>query len=230
MDTDKYNIQFYLVHNNDYQRRQRMEDEFRRNNLDNTKIKWILKPEKNDITDELKKQVLKSGLSESNYSMIDAYNLPSGVIVCTLKHYAALKDIVDNGYDYAVIMEDNMQFKGDVSKAVEIYIEQLNRLYPDWDVIFDRDGCDYMEQPLKEGQVVYPKKTERTEKVGGAAKCAQFYLFTKNCAKKMFENYIPFNQAPDAYMCDLFRKLDIKVFWAEPSNVATWHHVSTAWT
>jgi GR25 family glycosyltransferase involved in LPS biosynthesis len=203
-----------------------MEDEFRRNNLDNTKIKWILKPEKNDITDEVKKQVLKPGISECNYNMIDAYNLPSGVIVCTLKHYAALKDIVDNGYDYAVIMEDNMQFKGDVSKAVEIYIEQLNRLYPDWDIIFDRDGCNYTEQLLKEGQLVYAKNIERA----GAAKCAQFYLLTKNCAKKMFENYIPFNQAPDDFMNDLFRKLDIKVFWAEPSNVTSWYHISTAWT
>jgi hypothetical protein len=42
------------------------------------------------------------------------------------------------------------------------------------------------------------------------------------------ENYIPFNNSPDWWMNDLFRKLNIKSFWVEPTNVYVHHgHVST---
>ena len=55
-----------------------------------------------------------------------------------------------------------------------------------------------------------------------------FYLLNLGCAKKLYDNYIPFNNAPDWYMNDLFRKLNIKCFWSEPSVVKVWEHISTA--
>ena len=48
------------------------------------------------------------------------------------------------------------------------------------------------------------------------------------CARKLYENFLPFNWSIDWYYNDLFRKYDIKSFWVEPPNVANWHHENTS--
>ena len=49
-----------------------------------------------------------------------------------------------------------------------------------------------------------------------------------NNHKYHYEHYLPFNNAPDWWMNDLFRKLNIKSFWADPPAVDIWKHSSTA--
>jgi hypothetical protein len=78
------------------------------------------------------------------------------------------------------------------------------------------------------GQLVYPKSNVLDNVSFGGTKCACFYVLTLACAKKLLEHYIPFNNAPDWWMNDLFRLINIKSFWAEPSNVGYWQHTSTA--
>jgi len=225
------NIQYYLIHNLDENRKQHMINSFERVNIDNNKVKWILYPNKNDITNEFILSNVIQGLSFTCKEPIYAqYSLRKGQIACTYKHYLCLKDIIENNYEYGVIIEDNNILIDDVPKMINIYIEQLNKLYPDWDVIFDfdYDNTRYIESPLIEGQYVYPKTNEITKQCHGGTKCATFYLLNYKCAKKLYDNYIPFNNAPDWWMNDLFRKLDIKSFWAEPCNVKKWPHISTA--
>jgi hypothetical protein len=53
-------------------------------------------------------------------------------------------------------------------------------------------------------------------------------MINRKGAKKLLDNYLPFNNAPDWWMNDVFRKVGIKSFWAIPNNVGVWHHVSTA--
>ena len=52
---------------------------------------------------------------------------------------------------------------------------------------------------------------------GGGTKSAQFFLLNQSSAKKLYENYLPFNHAPDVWMNELFRYLNFKCFWIEPS-------------
>jgi GR25 family glycosyltransferase involved in LPS biosynthesis len=225
-------VQYYLIHGIDASRKQRVIDMFKRVNIDNNKVKWVLSPNKNEIDDDFIFRFVKSGLSNSNGRDLYAqYELTRGQMSCTFKHFLCLNDIIQNQYKYAVIMEDNNYLADDVPKMVEKYITQLNTLYPDWDILFDNGWHEiplkYTEQPLKEGQVVYPKSNEIDEICHGGTKLAQFYLLNLNCAKKLHENYLPFNNSPDHWMNDLFRKLNIKSFWAEPSNVLYWKHTST---
>jgi hypothetical protein len=89
-------------------------------------------------------------------------------------------------------------------------------------------GPSYIENPIKEGLFVYPKTNEITSQCHGGTKAATFYLIKNECAKKLIEHYIPFNNAPDWWMNYLFRKLNIRSFWVEPSVVYVQpNHIST---
>ena len=225
-----YNMKYYLIHGVDKSRGPRMLNEFMQANIPENDVTFILSHNKDVLTDEFIQSVIMH--NESNtcgiYVPPGCRNLRKGQISCTYKHYLALKDIVENGYEYAVIMEDNIFFKGDVSKRIETYISQLNEYYPDWDIIFDSDWTSYTENQTTQDILVYAKSNDINKFGHGGTRCAHFYLLTKKCAKKLYDNYLPFNNAPDWWMNDLFRKLDIKSHWAEPSIVGLFPHVSTA--
>jgi GR25 family glycosyltransferase involved in LPS biosynthesis len=222
-------IQYYLIHGIDSSRKQRMINEFKKGNINESAVKWILWPNRDEITPDLYKKIVIQEDSYSNGIFTPGGKLGLGRTACSYKHYLALKDIIENNYDYGVIMEDNMQFAGNVSERVLLYIKQLNELYPNnWDVLFDLNYRAYYEGPLKDGVYVYPKSNRLESNWHGSTRCAQFYLVTNKCAKELYENYLPFNNAPDFWMNDLFRKLSIKSFWAEPPIVHTWSHISTA--
>jgi GR25 family glycosyltransferase involved in LPS biosynthesis len=227
------NAQYYLIHGIDKQRGPRMINEFNKWGLDNNKVKWILEPNKNNISDIMRKQLLNQKESTSCGIVYPpgCPNIGNGKTSCTYKHFLCLKDIVANNYDYGIIMEDNQFFCSNILETVEKYINQLNEMYPGWDIIFDtkwKKVQDINEVNVVDGVYVYPKSNEITPYCHGGTRLAQFYIVTNKCAKKMFENYIPFNNAPDWWMNDLFRKLAIKSFWSEPSISDVFPHLSTA--
>ena len=123
-------------------------------------------------------------------------------------------------------MEDNIYFTGSLPNLIETYIEQLNS-FEDWDILFDSDFLRYIEGPIQDGWYVYPKTNEKTSQCGGSSRCAGCYLINNKCAKKLYENYIPFNCAPDWWMNHLFCKLNIKSFWVEPPIAYSRKHIST---
>jgi GR25 family glycosyltransferase involved in LPS biosynthesis len=227
------NIQYYLIHGIDKQRGPRMMEEFNKWGLDNNKIKWVLEPNKDKITDFMRKQLLNQNKSTSCGISFNpgCNNIGNGKISCTYKHFLCLKDIIENNYDYGIIMEDNQFFCHNIPQTFKKYINQLNEMYPDWDIIFDtkwKKVQDINEVEIKNGIFVYPKSNEITKYCHGGTRLAQFYIITNKCAKKLYDNYIPFNNAPDWWMNDLFRKLNIKSFWSEPSISDVFPHISTA--
>ena len=162
------NIQYYLIHGVDKQRAPRMMDEFQKWQLNNNNnVKWILEPNRDKIDENFRNNILIQDHSFScgNHVEPKCPNVNNGQISCTYKHYLCLKDIVENNYEYGVIMEDNQFFCDNIPKTVEKYIIQLNNLYPEWDIIFDtkwKNYKDVFENELKENKCVYPKSNEIT--------------------------------------------------------------------
>ena len=221
-------IKYYLIHNLDIERKKIMTNEFIKWGFDLDNIKWMEHPNKNEITEDM---INKLTIQEPSYSNNILFYpsrivLRKGLISCTYKHYLCLKDIIDNNYEYGVIMEDNIYFTDNIPKLIKTYIEQLNN-YGKWDILFDCNWTNYKEGNIKPEVLVYPKSNEITQQCHGGSKAASFYLITNECAKKLFEKYIPFNNSPDWWMNDLFRKLDIKSFWVEPSVALVRQHVSS---
>lgn len=219
-------MKYYLIHNGHQERKDRMLRCFENSKVNNNDVTWMIYPNGEDISDDLIKEIVASGLTyyANGIQTYAQQKMSKGLISCTYKHYLSLKDIVENNYDYAVIMEDNMTLGENIPERLDLYIKQLNDIYPDWDIIFDNAWRKYEEGEIKEGVYVYPKSNEITNQCHGGAKLAQFYLIRLKAAKKLYENYLPFNVAVDWYLNDLFRKLNIKSFWAEPSNVFEWKH------
>jgi GR25 family glycosyltransferase involved in LPS biosynthesis len=216
-------IQYYLIHGGDPKRKQNMENEFEKWSFDSTKVKWVLHPNKDELTKEFIDKVVQQG---SNI-----FFNKKGAISCSYKHFLCLKDIVENKYDYGVIIEDNIYFTDDFPHNVPLYITQLDNVYGKWDILFNHYNNEwgkYDYEKLKPGLFVYPKSNEINMRCGGGTKSANCYLLTYDCAKKLYENFIPFNNAPCAYYNMLFRNYDIKSFWVEPSYVHFEdNHVST---
>jgi hypothetical protein len=223
------NLQYYLIHGIDKQRGPRMIEEFNKWGLDNNKVKWILEPNKDKIDNVFRNSVLIKNESYScgNYTYPGCPNIKNGQISCSFKHYLCLRDIIENNYDYGVVMEDNTYFIENIPELVNKYIYQLTSNYNEWDILFDCNWTNYIEGPTKPELLVYPKNNEITAQCHGGSKAASFYLITNECAKKLYEHYIPFNNSPDWWMNDLFRKLNIKSFWVEPSKSLVREHVST---
>ena len=225
------NIQYYLVHGGDPKRKERMETEFKKWSFFN-EIKWVLSPNKDELSDEFIKKIVIQEPSISNGQSTGILNR-KGAIACSYKHYLCLKDIVENKYDYGVIIEDNIYFTEDFPGNIPTYIEQLNNNYKEWDILFNHydeshNWGVYDYQEIKPNLFVYPKSNEINHRCHGASKSANCYLLTYACAKQLYENYLPFANAPCAHMNGLFRKLSIKSFWLEPSNAHfEKNHVST---
>lgn len=223
-------VKYYLIHGVDATRKPKMQEQFDKWGLGDKDVKWMTYPNKNELTDELMKKIVNQEPSYSCGLFVGGgnFSMRPGVISCTYKHYLCLKDIVENGYEYGVIMEDSLHFSENIDERVNTYIKQLNEIYPGWDVIFDSSWKSYYEGPTGGNVYVYPKSNAISDKGHGGTRCAHFYLLTQDCAKKLYDAYLPFNNAPDWHMNDLFRKLEIKCYWAEPSIAHVTPHESTA--
>ena len=186
-------MKYYLIHGIDSIRKPFMQNQFQRFGIPAEDVTWINYPNKNDF--------LPNNICSNS-------NLPKGHIACTYKHYLILKDIVENQVPTAVIMEDNIEFVGNVPNAIDRYLKDLPS---DWDCVFDSDYFDMkFEGEIKPDCSVY--KT-------GKSKGAHFILLNLKSATKLYESFLPFHEGSDHMYNYLFEKLNMNVFWAEPPNV-----------
>ena len=221
MSTD---VHYYLIHGIDLYRKPFMEKQFKTYGLSDKDVTWITYPNKNDPLPDI----------------CGNEHIPKGIISCTYKHYLALKDIVERGCKYGVIMEDNIEFRNNVPNALERYLRDLPS---DWDCLFDSDFCD-----LKANANITPDVSVYKQPYGlrnlvryiysdgrieirndkrGVSKGAHFIFLTQKAAKQLSELFLPFHQAPDHHYNSLCEKLNLNVYWAEPPNVHKVYRPST---
>jgi len=196
-------VKYYLIHGIDASRKPFMENQFETHGIPNETVKWINWPNKYDT--------LPEGITTNA-------SLPKGNVAVTYKHYLILKDICDNQYPLAVIMEDNIEFRGNVPTAIERYLKDLP---PDWDCVFDSDflGKYYDEGPTNPNMSVYKKSNEPSHGWGGASKGAHFVLLNLKAAQKLCAGFMPFCDGSDHQYKHIIRNEHMNVFWAEPPNV-----------
>ena len=216
--------QFYIIHNLEKKRKSNILRLLRESNISNNNINFINHPNKNEITYEIKKNAVQKNVRINNKVIKD------GWIAVSYKHYLALEDIVKNQYPYAVIMEDNIgQIHGNIYERIGLYHKELP---VDWNIVFESDqkylNFDYTrEGEVLKDKLIYKKNNEISYDdngnilLHGGSRSAQFYYLKLETAMKLYENYLPFNHAPDMWMNDLFRKLNINSFWAEPTFITT---------
>jgi len=217
-------FKFYIIHNLEKDRRENIEYLLSKYGVKTQDINFINHPNKDELTYEIKeKAVMKKS------------NIKDGWISCSYKHYLALREIVQNKDKYAVIMEDNIgDFYEDIILRLEKYLEELPK---DWDVIYDSVWGSYEdmnEEKVSENKLVYKKSNDVTRNDSGkiishgGTRAAQFYLVNNVSAKKMYENFLPFNHSADMWMNEVLRKANLNSYWSEPSLVVSKYNTKTS--
>jgi GR25 family glycosyltransferase involved in LPS biosynthesis len=211
-------IHHYIISGVDAAREPYLKNEFEIWGLEDKDITWVKGSNKDDLSDELIKHICNGSMKK-------------GQISCTYKHFLSLQDMIRNQREYAVIMEDDVNFRDNIQERLKKYLWELNRNHPDWNVLFDGDintyygpGCQYKEEKVVPGRLVYPKSNKDEidmdpQGMGGSTRGANYYLINLKTAKILCENFLPFTTIVDHQYNWLFRKLDFNVYWSMPPFV-----------
>lgn len=230
---------YYLIHGMDPFRKGFMESEFSKNGLRQDEVTWIYYPNKND---DFPPNICINPI------------LKKGQIACTYKHYLALKDIVENKHEIAVIMEDNIQFKGHIPDAINRYLKEVPS---GWDIIWDSNFVvdhDFCSDSLffdGEKRSIYSEKMTTVHPNGfhtfnydtqtyfdfkatnkilykkDESRGANFYIVNKRSAKLLYDNFLPFSNCSDHHYNDLIKRHNLNSYWVEPPNVDKLQRYST---
>jgi len=155
-----------------------------------------------------------------------------------LKHIEAYKQIVINNQEFGLILEDDVILNNDFNTK---YYEYYKQLPDDSDILFYGNGFkNSMNVPksiIKKNINVYLKGNNGIGKwspevkdigwsiCSGSSRCSDCYIIKNITAQKIL-NYvdeIKINKKPkishpsDLWMNILFRNLELKVYWSEPS-------------
>ena len=188
-------VQYYLISGPDENRKKHMQEQFNMYGIDDSKVIYIEGYNKDTLTNDFINTITTNK------------SLKKGEVSCAYKHYLALKHIVENNIELAVIMEDDIRFNEYVPKRIDIYLDQMSE---DWNVLFDNDYLR-MSENITSDLYVYKNETQKSN-------CASFYLINLKTAKILYDSFLPFDKAVDHYYNDLFKKYDMNIYWAEPPN------------
>ena len=220
----KQNFKYYIIHNLEVSRYENTIKLLSKYGVDIKDVTFINHPNKNELTYDIKKKSVQKNSK-----------IKDGWISCSYKHYLALEMIVNNQDDFAVIMEDNI---GDFIEDIPVRLNKYLKELPDeWDVVYDSVWGDYEalnEGVIEENKLIYKKSNDITRNHDGkiishgGTRAAQFYFVNQKSAKKLFNNFLPFNHSADMWMNDVLRKINAKSYWAEPSLVVSKYNTKTS--
>ena len=160
---------------------------------------------------------------------LDKFNplLGKSRISLIAKHFEAYS-LVAKEHDFALILEDDAILADNFAAVLDTYISQLP---PDFDCMYLGDCCDLHvpDYMLMNDTNVYLKSVQSQGWGGaGSTKCTDSYYISKKYAHKMLEYFSEIkyiiNKPADHWFNDVYRDLNMKVYWAEPTIVSQGSH------
>lgn len=206
-------IPYFVVHyTKNVDRKKRLDDEFKKYNI--SFVKYMSCNDRENMQGN-------EHLYDENKNKMN-----KGQVSLTLKHYFALKEIVENEIPIAVIMEDNVTFKADIKEKVNEYLNEAKNRNLQWDIIFEGDThyLKYKEGKIDKNIRLYKKSNKETQQCAGSTRCSNFYIINLNAAKRYYQEFVPFDNVCDHWSNHVFRKLNFNIWWVEPSIV---HRIMT---
>lgn len=177
--------------------------------------------EKHNITDYEFIEIDRDELYNHDISMFqNDYN--NCQIAISLSHFYAYKQISEK-YENGLIFEDDVILSNNFTDILNKYINELPK---DYDMLFIGNGCNLHieEHKLIYNKNIYEKSLYPTTwGGGGATRCTDSYIVSKNCANKICEyiNNLKYkiNLPIDVWLNVTARDNIFKVYWAEPTIV-----------
>ena len=174
--------------------------------------------ERNGITDYEFVEIDRDDLDQHDVSMFKPSFSKVHKAIC-LSHFYAYKQIAEK-HEHALILEDDVVLSNDFTEKLTKYMKELPE---DYDMLFIGDGCN-LHIDCKPGKHIYYKSHEPSISGGfGATRCTDSYIVKKSCAIELCKHISSlksFIQLPiDNWLNFPLRKMNFKVFWAEPTIV-----------
>ncbi len=168
----------------------------------------------------------RDNIINEDLNIFDLKKVSLGSVAITLTHILAYIKLIQSDDNFCLVFEDDVVFDNNFKKKLDNYIDQLPE---DWDMLFIGDGCGLH---IDENTIINNKNSNIFLKShyepiiwgnSGATRCADSYLINRKCAYKILneiknlDSKIDLNI--DLWLNIILRKLDVKVYWAEPTIV-----------
>jgi hypothetical protein len=182
--------------------------------------------EKTESEDWLVTKFNENALASAHHGECAIKDRRRAVMSLVLKHVDAWRQISTGSADWGLVLEDDVIMCDGFATELERYVGDLVGLR--WDMLFVGDGCGmhYPKDMMRPGTVVYEKTLPNIHRPKGPTRCADSYVVTRECAKKMMGYYdgIPDERkrimAPaDLWLNKLIDLLKLRVWWGEPTLV-----------
>tara|TARA_B100001063_G_C16683086_1_gene512884 strand:- start:377 stop:1069 length:693 start_codon:yes stop_codon:yes gene_type:complete len=197
-----------------------MDEQFKKYNIDAT---YMTDYDREDLTeDDLK----RFGKKEDGNMCIKMSEIS---LAC--KQMAIYKEIINNNIEAAVIFEDDVTLFDDFLAKFMMYYYDLP---DDWDILFFGSGWNLHvpEKLVKESNTnIFLKGNNGVGRwsvevyrdgwpvCGGSTRCLDSYIIRNRAAKKIMDvvGKSEIRHAFDLYLNQVFRSLNLKIYWGEPS-------------
>lgn len=170
----------------------------------------------------------RENLTETSMSRFCLNTISMPCISLFLKHIEAMRLISRSNHECGYILEDDAIFS---KKFSTLFLQILSELPNDYDMLFTGTSLEKWNLHIpndmqKDGQLVYKKCREATKWGGsGATRGTDSILISKSCCARILDYYDKLNRDTintpiDWWLNDVVRKLNLNVYWCEPTIVA----------
>ena len=173
-------------------RKKELQKFFIKNNID---VEWVESYLPNEIGDEYQRVVGKINDSE-----ISIY----------LKHEHCLKEQVKNNFDYALILEDDVDLPDNFNDYLRNCMNEFVSYQPKLDGLMLGSCCGIRSDDITDDKLIYYKEGQLT-------RCAHAMVFTLNAAKQIIKNLNIINYPVDHKLNYIIKKENLKIGWLEPA-------------
>lgn len=139
-------------------------------------------------------------------------------IACSVTHVEIYKYIVENNIKIALFFEDDCLIYDNFRERL---LKVINELPDDFDACYLSDCFGWTVDNYKFGYLGSLNKNKYSKNKlvyeMHCGKCADSFLLTTKCAKKLYENFVPFCLPPDWMQTPIYLKNNMKIYWSEPA-------------
>jgi len=213
------NIKTYILHCKDLPERKKfIEDQLDKNNF--TDVTWYTDDDARDqrgkdltgTYDGIRPEIFVEKVKVGGWNYL--HNPPRALnpaeISLTTKFGKVFQTIGEGSDQYSIIFEDDAILKDNFSDLFHTY---LSNTPDDWDVIYMGNGANLHPKNIEKSKLAY--KIDHP-----ASRCADSILIKRDAAFLIGENYFPFDLCSDWEIGYLQSKLDLNVYWWEPTIVS----------
>lgn len=127
-----------------------------------------------------------------------------------IKHLSCYEQIVKNGQNFALILEDDVTF---VDNFSELFDKYLSSVPDDFDLIFLGNCCNLRVPDPHPEVYLYAKSHPAT-------KCTDSYIIKASAAEKLLKTMIPCHAPADHELNAQLEQHNMKVYWLEPPLIS----------